>query len=179
MAEHWCRVVMNRETERLVDALGPQSLRVLEVSGNSWSGRKPFASYAVAAYPAYDVCAGPLDASFDLIIAEQVFEHLLWPYRAALNIFEMLDPGGHVLVTTPFLIKRHDAPVDCSRWTETGMKHLLAEVGFDLGTMQTGSWGNRACIEANWLEWVEFRPDQHSLENEPEFPMVVWALARK
>ena len=71
----------------------------------------------------------PLDDTFDLIIAEQVFEHLLWPYRAARNVHRMLRPGGSFLITTPFLVKIHPVPNDCSRWTETGMKHLLAEAG--------------------------------------------------
>lgn len=177
--EHWCRVVMNRETDRLVDDLGPDTLRVLEISGRAWEGRKPFKTYRFADYPDYDVCAAALDERFDLVIAEQVFEHLLWPYRAGRHIHEMLEPGGHVLITTPFLIKKHDAPVDCSRWTETGLKYLLAECGFPLESVRTGSWGNRACIQSNWRRWTVHRPLLHSLENEPEYPMVVWGLARK
>jgi hypothetical protein len=38
----------------------------------------------------------------DIIIAEQVFEHLLWPYRAVRNVFQMLTPNGALLVTTHF-----------------------------------------------------------------------------
>ena len=35
-----------------------------------------------------------LDRRFDLIIAEQVLEHVQWPYRAVKNIRAMLNPGG-------------------------------------------------------------------------------------
>jgi SAM-dependent methyltransferase len=118
-----------------------------------------------------------LPSRFDLIIADQVFEHLLWPYRAGRNVRSMVKPGGHFLMTTPFLIKVHESPVDCSRWTELGLKHLLAECGFPLEEIRTGSWGNRACVRANFRRWA--RKGFRSLANESEFPVTVWALAKK
>ena len=63
--------------------------------------------------------------SFDLIIAEQVFEHLKWPYRAAKNVYRMLRPGGSFLITTPFLVRCHEMPDDCTRWTDTELKNFL------------------------------------------------------
>jgi hypothetical protein len=39
------------------------------------------------------------------------------------------------------------------------------------------SWGNRACLKANLLAWRKLGPFS-SLENEPNFPIVVWAFAR-
>ena len=60
----------------------------------------------------------------------------------------MLQPGGHFLIVTPFLYKVHPNPYDCTRWTETGMRYFLAECGFPLDPITTGSWGNRACLEA-------------------------------
>ena len=120
--------------------------------------------------------------AFDLIIAEQVWEHLLWPYRAGRHVLEMLRPGGYFLVTTPFLIRVHDWPVDCSRWTELGMKHFLAEVGFPIETIRTGSWGNRQVVKFNLRhrpESVRYLPWWHSLKNNPLTPYHVWTLARK
>jgi len=114
-----------------------------------------------------------------LIIAEQVFEHLLWPYRAGKNIYKMLNSKGYFLITTPFLIRIHDYPTDCSRWTETGLKYLLAECGFNLESIQTGAWGNRACVVANFARWEVYNPSLHSLENEPDFFLSVWAIAQK
>jgi hypothetical protein len=91
----------------------------------------------------------------------------------------MLKSDGYFLITTPFLLRVHNFPIDCSRWTETGIKYFLAECGFDIERIQTGSWGNRACIQANFLNWAIYRPWFHSLKNEPDFPVVVWALAQK
>jgi hypothetical protein len=176
--EHWARVVMNRETQDLISSLSPGSLETLEISGRSWE-RMTFKGYKSVHYPDFDICGASLEETFDLIIAEQVFEHLLWPYRAGKNVYKMLNPDGHFLVTTPFLMLVHDSPADCSRWTETGIKCLLAECGFSMERIRTGSWGNRACVQANFSDWKFYRPWFHSLKNEPAFPVVVWALAQK
>ncbi len=176
---HWLRVVMDRETRELVQSLGPQQLDVLEISGETWGHIEQFRTYRYVHYPEFDICATALDEQFDLIIAEQVWEHLLWPYRAGKNVYEMLRPGGHFLITTPFLVRIHGGWYsDCTRWTETGMKHFLAECGFDLERIQTGSWGNRACVRANFKRWAWKLP-WRSLRNEPNFPVQVWAFAQK
>jgi SAM-dependent methyltransferase len=175
---YWANIVMDQQTARLIGELDCARLSALEISGQKWK-HHGFCSYRSVWFPHYDVCSGALDERFDVIIAEQVFEHLLWPHRATRNLFRMLNLGGALLVTTPFLIKIHNDPVDCSRWTETGIRYLLAEAGFDLDHITTGAWGNRACIRANWKRWTAYRPWQHSLKNEPDFPIHVWALARK
>lgn len=178
-ATRWSRVVMDRECHRLVDALNPSALDVLEISGDGWK-KHGFKSYRSVSFPEYDLCDRPLSETFDLIIAEQVFEHLLWPYRAGKNVYQMLRPSGHFLISTPFLVKVHSFPGDCSRWTETGLKYLLAECGFPLENTQTASWGNQACVRENLHRWLaSYRPAKHSLENEPEYPYHVWALTSK
>ena len=176
--EHWARTVMNREVREMISRLYPDNLESLEISGTTWSNMS-FKSYKSIHYPDFDICESSLDEMFDLIIAEQVFEHLLWPYRAGKNVHKMLKSDGYFLITTPFLLRVHNFPIYCSRWTETGIKYFLAECGFDIERIQTGSWGNRACIQANFLNWAIYRPWFHSLKNEPDFSVVVWALAQK
>jgi hypothetical protein len=78
-------------------------------------------------------------------LPSKYFEHLLWPYRAVRHVYQMLNEDGVFLLTTLFLIKIHQHPVDCSRWTEIGIRNLLAEGGFNIDLITTGSWGNRAC----------------------------------
>lgn len=172
----WSRVIMNQAVEKLLKSIDFKQQHCLEISGTNWSDFG-FASYRSVAYPEHDICVSALSGSFDLIIAEQVFEHLLYPYRAAKNVLSMLNPQGHFLISVPFLVKVHDYPIDCTRWTEMGLKHFLHECGFPLETIQTGSWGNRACIVANFEHWVMYEPAKHNLENEAEFPYHVWALA--
>ena len=176
---HWTRVVMDRETESFMHSLPFEQMHAVEISGTKWQNFG-FASYRSAPYPEFDICEGPLAReAFDVVIAEQVWEHLLWPYRATRHVYEMLRPGGWFINTTPFLYKVHGHPVDASRWTELGMSHLLAEGGFDPHQIRTNSWGNRACIRANLRFSPNYVPWKHSLKNEPDFPVVVWAFARK
>jgi hypothetical protein len=174
----WSRVVMNQEMGKLVAGLPVHTLRALEISGENWK-RIGFKSYATAHFPDYDVCAGPLPTQYDIIVADQVLEHVLWPYRAVKHVHHMLTQGGYFLVSTPFLVRVHNYPTDCSRWTELGLKHLLAEGGFPLDGIQTGSWGNRRCVVANFKDWTPYRSRLHDLRNEPDFPYSVWALAQK
>jgi hypothetical protein len=179
---HWCRVVMNREAEDFVASLPCRELDVLEVSGTTWSDpRFGFRSYRSLAYPEYDICRGPFQREFcDLLILEQVLEHVRLPHQALTNALAMLRPGGSLLVNTPFLIKFHPCPVDLYRWTEDGMRIALEEAGFT--AIRTGAWGNRECLAADMqpgMQWTYYDPLVHSLENEIQFPISVWAFARK
>lgn len=176
--QHWSRAAMYPQAFALIEELGPQQLDVLEISAGERFRKIPFRSYTEANYPDYDVCERPLDQKFDLIIADQVFEHLLWPYRAGRNVYEMLRPGGYFFNATPFLVLVHEIPYDCTRWTETGMRYFLAECGFPLETTRTYSWGNRACVKANFTPWAR-RGWFGSLKNERRYPVTVWALAQK
>ena len=91
----------------------------------------------------------------------------------------MLRPNGVAIVTTPFFVKVHNSPQDCSRWTELGIKYLFSESGFKLERITTGSWGNRSCVVANFNGWARWIPFVHSLKNEKEFPITVWIFAQK
>jgi len=176
--QHWCRVVMDEATRDMISEIPCKDLDALEISGDKWSNFG-FKSYHNLQYPEFDICFNKLDDKFDIIIAEQVFEHLLWPYRAGKNVYDMIKPGGYFLVTTPFLLRIHPHPNDCSRWTETGIKYLLAECGFNIEGIKTGSWGNLECTVSNFNRWTVYRKHFHSLTNDPQLPIVVWALAKK
>jgi SAM-dependent methyltransferase len=176
----WQRKIMYQETKRLVQKLRPEELDALEISGVRWRSLVDFRSYKSVDFPEYDLCVAPLPEQFDLVIADQVFEHLLWPYRAGKNVYEMVRPGGHFLVMTPFLVRVHPHPTDCSRWTETGIRHLLAECGFPIDSIRTGSWGNISCVRAELTRFRRYRRLFHqSLRDQPQYPIQVWALAKK
>jgi SAM-dependent methyltransferase len=175
----WVRVAMYRRCFEYVRTLGPENLDVLEISGGpQWRRVFAFRSYSETQYPHFDICTQTLGSQFDLIIADQVFEHLPWPNRAGRNVFKMLRPGGRFIIATPFLVRVHKVPIDCSRWTEQGLSYLLQDCGFLEENIKTESWGNRACLKANLKKWRTFGW-RRSLANEPDYPVMVWAFARK
>ncbi len=175
----WVRIVMYQKCFEFIRSLEPSKLDVLEISGgDQWHPHFEFASYEATDYPEFDVCHEALDRKFDVIIADQIFEHLEWPIQAAQNVYKMLKPGGFFIVSTPFLIRVHEVPIDCSRWTKLGMKRMLQQAGFAEELIQTDAWGNRACAKANFDKWAK-RGLFGSLKNEPNFPVMVWAFAQK
>ena len=183
---HWCRIVMDRETRRLMGEINFSDLSALEISGAAWRNFG-FKDYTVAFYPEFDVskqiavkAGGEL---VDVVIAEQVMEHVPMPWMAAQSMYRSLNPGGYLLVTTPFFIRVHGHPNDYTRWTESGLINLLEFGGFSRADVHTGSWGNRACVNANFTGSVyrgePYDPAIHSLDNEPDVPLMVWAFAKK
>jgi SAM-dependent methyltransferase len=173
----WTRKVPDEAVRKLVKQIQPAPSSVLEISGQVWQAFG-FTSYQSIDFPEFDICTDILPDRFDLIICEHIFEHLLYPYAAAQNIHAMLNPSGHTLIVAPFLYQVHNNPNDCWRWTEQGLKTLLIECGFN--SIATGSWGNRACIIATFKkEYRLYNRHIHSLTNEPQYPIVIWALAKK
>ena len=172
------RVVMQKSTRRWLDALSPETLDAAEISGK-FGRRFAFRSYARFRYPKHDICAGPfLDAdggvrSFDLILANQVWEHLDRPYAAMRHVREMLRPDGWFWLAVPFFIPYHQDPVDCSRWTARGLTNLLVEAGFAADRITARQWGNRAAALRNLEpEWPpEYDPETDDLTNDPQLPI--------
>lgn len=177
--KQWARKVMYDKCYKLINNLEPAQLDVLEISPGDNFQFLNFKSFKGTYYKDFDICQDKLDEKFDLIIADQVFEHLLYPYKATKNVLEMLKPNGYFLITTPFLIKIHPMPFDCTRWTPLGLKHFLHECGFALEEIHTDAWGNKACVRANLRYGWAPRGWFGSLKNQKYFPVVVWALAKK
>ena len=74
---------------------------------------------------------GPLgfrDASFDIVIALDVLEHVRRPFRAAAEIARVLKPGGTLFLTVPYCYPRHG--VEYYRFSELGLRDMLE--GFDV-----------------------------------------------
>lgn len=174
----WVRIVMHERTEEWVRGLKPELLDAFEISGKKW-GRFPFRSYENAFYPDLDICEAVPQGSYDIIFAEQVWEHLKYPRRATGHVLQALRPGGWFLVTVPFMIRNHPTPLDCSRWSADGLRYFLEDCGFDAGSIQSDQWGNRDCLIANLDEWVRYDKPSHSLENDERFPLVAWAMGQK
>jgi SAM-dependent methyltransferase len=179
------RIVMQKISRDWIRAMDPKTLDAAEISGK-WGEGFGFRSFQSFHYPAHDPCAGPFMTAegkvqkFDLILANQVWEHIDRPQAATRNVLKMLRKGGWFWIAVPFFIPYHAVPVDCSRWSARGLRNLLIEAGFDETSIRAEQWGNRAAALRNLeLPWPpEYREDD-DLTNDPAFPVVAWAMGQR
>ena len=180
--EQWQRLPLIRAVDAHIAALGPEDFDAAEISGANHAA-KPWRSFVSLDYPAFDLCAplaDELQAGFDVVFCEQVIEHVVDPAAAATNLRDLARPGGHVIVSTPFLIRVHELPEwgleDYWRFTPRGLRTLLERAGLEVDAI--GAWGNRRVVLGNLDHWSAYRR-WHSLRNEPDLPVQVWAFARR
>ena len=160
-----------------MEDLSPARLDAIEISGVQHQ-HHPWRSFTSVQYPEFDLCASPENLDqYDVVVCDQVLEHVVDPANAVMTLFRLTRPGGLCLVATPFLYKVHAAPDDYWRFTPRGLEVLLAGAGFD--QVETGSWGNKACIKANLPHPVPWRPWRSLRSDDPNVPIVVWAFARR
>lgn len=170
---------MNESIAAHIRHLGPATLSAAEISGD-FHAQRGWKQFASLNYPDFDLIA-PLteERRFDIVICEQVLEHVEDPCAGAENLRRLCNPGGMVIVSTPFLIRVHELPAygmkDYWRFTPRGLQTLLERSGLDVEGVHT--WGNRQCVVGNLRRWSAFRR-WHSLRNDFDLPLQVWAFAR-
>ncbi|MDZ4844932.1 MAG: class I SAM-dependent methyltransferase [Chitinophagales bacterium] len=70
------------------------------------------------------------DNSFDVVLSNQVFEHVQSPEKSAAESFRILKKGGFILGSVPHVSPIHLEPYDYRRFTEYGLRKTLEEAGF-------------------------------------------------
>lgn len=78
-----------------------------------------------------------IDQTFDLVFCTEVMEHVAEPKRMLEEIYRVLKPGGHLILTTPFLVPVHEAPYDFYRYTPYGLQHLVKQASFCIVSQET------------------------------------------
>lgn len=138
-------------------------------------------------YPEVDMQCLPFEtATFDIVISDQVIEHLASPLQAVGEAFRVLRPGGLGIHTTCFLNPIHYGPEDYYRFSKAG---LIALCPNETRIIEVGSWGNRIALGLILVRDTRFRflqvPERRSLVhwlatyNESKYPIMTWLVARK
>jgi SAM-dependent methyltransferase len=97
---------------------------------------------------AYDV---PLpDAEAQTVLLTEVLEHLERPADAVAECVRLLEPGGHIIATTPLFWPVHDAR-DFYRYTPRGLRYLFETAGLEVVELRPlgGLWSTVA-IEVSY-----------------------------
>jgi SAM-dependent methyltransferase len=177
---NWLRIRQIEAFTAFLQIDGRDDRPVLEVSpGWNKQWEKLCSDYHSVAFPEFDICKNRTQETFHTVIADQVLEHVRSPAAAAQNIHTMVAPGGWAMVATPFLFRVHARPYDYTRWTPSGLKQLMVDGGFDEADVSASGWGNKACAKAHVGGPVRSYGYWRDLSNDEEYPLMVWAFARK
>ena len=141
----------------------------------------PYADITETTYPDVDLCSLPFkDGEFDLVVADQVLEHVHDPKAA---VAESMRVGRHAVLTTCCVNPIHGRP-DYWRFTPEGLRLLVPE-GAEV--LETGGWGNPLV----WLVvalGARFVPVPHAkwhplhwlaTWNHPDWPVVTWLVMQR
>lgn len=72
------------------------------------------------------------DRHFDSIILTDVLEHIPTPRDLLHELHRVLDGGGVVIGSVPFLYRLHEEPHDYYRYTSHALNSLAVEAGFEV-----------------------------------------------
>ncbi len=70
------------------------------------------------------------DASADIVLSNQVLEHVDNPEGYLAEAWRVLKPGGWMILSTHGYWYYHPTPNDYYRWTSAGLKRTIEQAGF-------------------------------------------------
>lgn len=119
------------------------------------------------------------EKDYDLIMANQTFEHIVDIPLSIKCIYEHLAPDGYFYSNWPVLNIRHHEPLHFfTGITVTYINYILLKQGFSI--VECGAWGNKEYI--NFIFQQQTWPDYTQLKNhsnELDCPCIGWVLAKK
>lgn len=72
------------------------------------------------------------DEALDVVVSQEVFEHLTDPQVALGEVARVLKPGGQLYLQVPFIIGYHPGPTDLWRFTREGICKLASDAGLEV-----------------------------------------------
>jgi SAM-dependent methyltransferase len=108
----------------------------LRIPHESWRGLEidtPEARSRGWADDFYDGISFPYASHhFDGVLCNQVLEHVFTPEKFLSELFRVLEPGGKLIISVPFIWDEHEQPFDFGRYTSFGLVSLLEGAGFKI-----------------------------------------------
>jgi ubiquinone/menaquinone biosynthesis C-methylase UbiE len=138
-------------------------------------------------YPEADIQDLPYhDETYDVIISDQVIEHIENPQKAIRESYRVIKKGGLSIHTTCFINYIHTYPVDFWRFTPDALRFLCRD--FDQ-VLDCSGWGNRIailiCLLRDKFRSLPIPESSWSIRNciakynESRYPIVTWIIAKK
>lgn len=139
----------------------PKGGRVLEVGSKDYGSTSSFRDVLDAdEYVGLDVEYGPnVDVVFDLelgtagqrpfdtVICCSVLEHTPRPWIMAINISELVKPGGFLYISVPWVQRYHPYPDDYYRFSPRGVEQIFPDF----------KWPNQCFSTTKKNEFVDFK----------------------
>jgi SAM-dependent methyltransferase len=80
-----------------------------------------------------DLTAIPVeDNKYDLVICNQVLEHVPEPEAVLIEFHRILKPNGQLWLSAPLFYEEHEMPYDYYRYTQFAYKYLFEKVGLKI-----------------------------------------------
>jgi SAM-dependent methyltransferase len=86
------------------------------------------------------------EASFDVVLCNQVLEHCDDPVQAVRELRRVTAPRGRVLASTHGVMPYHPSPTDYWRWTHAGLAKLFADNAEWASVRVSPASGTTACV---------------------------------
>jgi len=120
---------------RLLNQMGSCS-RGLNVGAGSSELHPSLLNVDIVLGPTIEVCASvehlPFpDERFDLVVSQEVIEHVRDPFRAMQEMRRVLKKGGVLYCQAPFIIGYHPGPTDFWRFTRQGIHELVEKADLE------------------------------------------------
>lgn len=119
---------------------------------------------------------------FDLVVSDQVLEHVPNPFTAVEQMHRVLKTGGLAINTSCAFNPIHDQP-DYFRFTKDGFREIHKSFS---KIILLESWGNHKAISRFVKSGVKsfdvrkaFGEKELATENEENWPWSVWCIAKK
>lgn len=146
----------------------------------------------LAPYPEYDIQAAQFpDDEFDVVVADQVLEHIPHVMKAVKECVRITKVGGILMFGTPWIYPYHAMGEWKDYWRISRDAYAMMFDEFGVETIEIDGWGHKeALVFGSLTDGFGFLSTNRTVEmgldaklfdvaNNPDYAIEVWAVGRK